>query len=570
MNKYLNFFCWIFLFFMVNGVEASVTAEVDRKTIALGESFNLIIKVTDENTNAKPNLDALQENFNVINTSEQTQIQILNNHTSSLKLWNIVLEPKEIGNVQIPAMQIGNSSTEPLKIEVTPASEFNAQGELKEIFIQTTINPESPYVSSQAIYTVQVYYRADIQGAQLTEPSAENSTFKPIGKDANYQKMVGGFGYHVLEKRYAMVTDKSGPLKIISPVLSGYIRKNDPQHRMGMHHWLNAMMEPFRVSANPLEVDVKAIPAGINFADWIPAKALTLKEEWSQETQFQLGQPVTRTIIIEATGITAEKLPEIQAKEHPHALIYPDKPALENLTNEQDLLAKRIEKIAIIPTKPGKIHVPSIEIKWWNMIKEEFEVAYLPERTIDVAAPEVAQESPFNSDLPNETVSLIASVDNLELKRPSISSNERFLWIGAICSMVLIWILTLIFWRKKKESKQVPIETRGNSKTSNDWKNQFKDAALNNHPQKAKLALIEWAKRFWNQSDIRTLGDVEKMLNDPKICELIRELDKCIYTNRENWEGKSLWEKLERHMVKNKKSIEKKPEELPTLYLNNA
>ncbi len=135
MNKHLwNFICLIFLWSLASSAYASVSAETNRKVIALGETVNLTIRIKDENTNAKPDLDALNTHFNVINSSEQTQIQILNGKASSLKQWTITLEPKQTGPVTIPAIQVGDAYTEPLNIEITAASELDRPGRIKGNF----------------------------------------------------------------------------------------------------------------------------------------------------------------------------------------------------------------------------------------------------------------------------------------------------------------------------------------------------------------------------------------------------------------------------------------------------
>jgi hypothetical protein len=577
MNKLLrNSIFFIYFWSIACSTYASVTIETNRNIVSMGETVNLTIKVKDENTNLNPNLDALKDHFNVVNSSEQTQIQIINGKASSLKQWIVTLEPKEEGSVTIPALQVGDTYTEPLTIEVTPASEVNNQGGLKEVFLKTSIEPESPYVSSQAIYTVQVYYRTDIQGGQLTEPSADNSMIKQIGEDSNYQKSIEGYTYHVLERHYAVVADKSGPLKIQAPILTGYIIKNDSQRRSGMLHWMNSMMEPMRITTNSTGVDVKPMPDGINYADWLPAKALSVTEEWSggASSQYQLGQPITRTITIEATGITSEKLPEINLLENSDVLVYPDKPQLETTNNGKDLLAKKIEKLAIIPTKTGDIHLPAVNIKWWNVDKGQFEIASLPEHTIRVIA--VKHDEQISTPLvkTNSKTEEIAMADDKQISvaNSTITPQERFIWICLVSVLLLLWGLTFLY-RRKKNTLSSELSERDASELTHfsirERKQQFKLSALKNQPKESKFALIAWSHLIWPNENIRSLGDIEKLLTNSEAKGLIRELDQCLYTNQPAiWNGKLLWEILDKEMHALKSKGFKQSHELPELYLN--
>ncbi len=402
----------------------------------------------------------------------------------------------------------------------------------------------------------------------------DEGTIKQISADSNYQKNLEGYTYHVLERRYGVVADKSGSLKIQPPVLTGYTRKNDTQGRNGMFHWMNAMLEPLRVSANPTILDIKPMPEGITLAKWLPAKSFSIHEDWSvSASAFQLGQPITRTITMEATGITAEKLPEINQLDHPDLLIYPDKPQMENSSGEKELLAKRTEKLAIIPTKTGEIQLPQIDVKWWNIDQDRFEIASLPARTIQVTAPAAANPLHSSSSVsgsPSE-ISQSREEDSQLSNTPLLFKNERTIWISIVSALLLAWGLTLLFWRKNSQHPSEISSALIQSAKQNsihELKKQFKSAALNNQPNQSRQALIEWAKWIWPSQDIRTLGDIEKCLCNPHTKELLRELDQCIYTNQSrHWNGKALWEKLEKEMDILKKSGSKQPDELPSLYL---
>ena len=135
-----------------------------------------------------------------------------------------------------------------------------------------------------------------------------------------------------------------------------------------------------RFRSQPLVIDVKPIPAEFDGAYWLPADRVELREQWPADlTGLVAGEPVTRSIVLIADGLTAAQLPEIELQAIDGIKQYPDQPVLQDRRNSKGIHAQRAQKVALIPGSPGIYRVPEISVNWWNRATGQLETATLPE-----------------------------------------------------------------------------------------------------------------------------------------------------------------------------------------------
>ena len=117
MKKYI-FYTLLMLFLTLKSAVASIVAEVSNNVQPLGQAFTLTL-TADENISASPDLSVLNRNFKVYSTSVSRQNYIINGKSSASTVWQIVLIALNSGEQEIPAIKVGNESSNPLKITVT-------------------------------------------------------------------------------------------------------------------------------------------------------------------------------------------------------------------------------------------------------------------------------------------------------------------------------------------------------------------------------------------------------------------------------------------------------------------
>jgi len=137
--------------------------------VAVGESFTLTLVA--DGVSGKPDLQSLEENFDLLSTSTRREVQIINGEMSDLQSWDIQLMPRRLGDLVIPSLRLEQVSSQPLTIKVVEQQALQAQGQERDVFIEVDIDNESPFVQSQVIYSVRFFSAVRISEAELSEPA---------------------------------------------------------------------------------------------------------------------------------------------------------------------------------------------------------------------------------------------------------------------------------------------------------------------------------------------------------------------------------------------------------------
>ena len=167
----------------------------------------------------RPDFSALDTDFDVLGTSQSTSVSIINGRMQRSARWLVDLMPKREGVFTIPAIQIGNERSNPLTLTVKPSAA--AAGEpAGEIFLEVEVDTQTPYVQQQAVLTIRLYRSVQMGNASLTEPNVTGGDVivERLGDDAGYETQRGGTRYAVVERRYALFAQNSGPA-VIEPLL---------------------------------------------------------------------------------------------------------------------------------------------------------------------------------------------------------------------------------------------------------------------------------------------------------------------------------------------------------------
>ncbi len=553
-----------------------VHTRLDAKAVTMGETFTVTYSIDGRPPQAQPNFQSLQKDFQIVSTSTNSAISIVNNHSSILTQWILTLSPKHTGTLMIPSIHIGDGQSQPQAISVTKASPTTTSGDLKDIFLSAQIAPENPYVQSQMIYTLNIYYDKNIQGAELTDPYATNTIIARIGRDRNFNKTIKGKNYHVLERKYAIFPQKSGTLTISPPIFSGQVLETDDVGGYFTTGWHTR-----RTAANEVKLDVQPIPAANQGHWWLPAQHLAIKENWSEHPpKFSVGQPITRTITIVAKGLSGTQLPNIGEQKIPGFQSYPDKPETTNQSTENSILGKRIEKIALIPDKAGKVTLPEITIPWWNTQTNQQEIARIPAHTYQIAAatgtvtaPPPANVQPLTLNQqtaqPQSTTQQAAPIT---VKAPVPTPSKTTLWQWLTGLFIFLWLLTLILlFRYTKQPRSVATddqETSAKIASLRQLKQALEQACMSNDAMQTQQCLIAFAKQLWSEAPIRCLGDIAKQIGTDTARNTISHLDAILYTeDKQEWSGKHFWQVLKKELKKSAQQDPKKKALLPDLYL---
>lgn len=552
------------LLYAMTATAATINAELSRNPVSIDESFELVFTVEGE-ADEEPDFSPLERDFQILDRSQNQNIQMINGRYSRSLRWILTLMAKRSGELQIPAIAFGNEHSNPLKIKVAAASPDSGNKADGDVFLEVSLEPGTAYVQQQLIYRARLFRAVNISEASLSEPSISDpdAIIEQLGDEQSYETRRHGRRYLVNEINYAIFPQNSGTLHVEPLVFQGRLMQRT--HSRGFR-------SPFDVfeQAGPLKrwrsdaqvVTVIPLPTNAKGKPWLPAMGVLLTEDWPDANpQFKVGEPVTRTLKLQALGVSATQLPKINAGIPKDFKQYPDQATTEDHKTANGISATREEKIAIIPTKPGSYTLPAIELPWWNTETDHMEVARIPERSIQVLAASdapntapgpIAQPAAITPTVPTPAIAETASLDNAGTK-VVISNGGAFPYQWLSLFLAVGWLVTVGLWflhyRRHSTSASDPSLPEPTSKqvSIRQALSDLKQACSGQDAQAAKTALLDWGAAIWPQAAPRGLGEIALRLTDKASAE-IRRLERVLYANNaEPWDGMALWNALKNY-----------------------
>jgi len=576
----------------------SVKAYVDRNPVMADETVRLVVEAEGVSNGDVPDLQKLEENFELLGTSHSQQMSLINGQTSSVTRWVTTLAPKRTGMLTIPAIQVGNDSSLPLSITVNEPSQVTGADSQRDIFLEAEVDTHFPYVQGQVLLTLRLVSAVSLQEGKLDDPEIEWGMVERVGKDASYETMREGRRYQVTERRYVITPQKTGS-QIIPPVLlSGSI----PDERSGgstLDQFFNnrrrnqgggpfsslfQTLRPIHIRSPKVSLTVKDMPTDLKGNVWLPAKELTIKESWSGDTEnIQMSEPLTRTIVVYAKGLRGEQLPELPAPDYGSVKTYPDKAKTTTGFDGTWVIGTREEKYALVPTQPGSVMVPGIRISWWNIDSGHWETAELPSRTLTVLGDLPTQSSRIPQSQTSSMADASQSVEDVPIEVSLEASGQSSIapgsnsWAWITGGLLGVWILTLVGWWWDRRRRGVHNEGNGAEvqqtlESERKAIQAVKAACLEQSAPKTREALLKWASIKQQGKPCLSLGTAARMLGepDPHIKEAVWNLDRTLYTTKEQsaWDGQRFWKTIQPAMTAKPPKLKSKNESLPELYLH--
>lgn len=536
---------------------ANIDVTVDRSPVGLNESFQITF-IADEMPDGQPDFAPLEKDFEILGRSQSSSTSIINGQYSKTQQWKLSVMAKQAGELTIPAIAFGKDRSNEVSLMVTEADSREIQAAADELFLEVEATPENPYVQSQILYTLRFYRRVSIKQARLSEPELENAVIEKLGEDSNYTTQIGGIGYQVTERKYAIFPQQSGTMTIAPLRLDAEVITVGQPRFNGFFNRQNTQLK--RISSKAVTLNVKPIPETFTGGHWLAAEGLSLSQEWSGDiSRMRVGEPLTRTLRISAKGTTVGQLPEIhRTLPGDEVKTYPDQPVLNENKGPEGIKALREEKIAFIPSKAGRYTLPAIEIPWFNTRTGQVEIAKIPETNL------ITEGAVKPTEIPPA-----ATGDEVKTQVLTVTSREEAIapqadyWRWAALFFAVGWLITVVYFVLRRSAKPEEITQDPVKESLSGYVKSLKKACAGNDPQAAKNALIGWGLTKYNAASLGALSaHCEARLRDE-----IMYLNSCLYSaDRQDWQGKKLFQVFSEHKAREQFSNEPAQNELEPLY----
>jgi hypothetical protein len=517
---------WLLLLCLLlpfSAIAGSVQASLDRNDVHLGETVTLNLRIDGSMNADTPDLSALNNDFEVLGSSTNSSLTVVNGRPSAELVIGVALRPKHVGDLQIPSLNVAGSQTSPLMLHVGAPDSSASAGAKKDVFLEGAANTDHVYVGQQLLYTVRLFFDVNLNSGSLPDPHPDGVDVRKLGGDANYETVRNGRRYHVIERRYAMTPQRAGPLTIPSVEFQGEAvdpgNPNDPGSFFGQGG-LFGNTSPVTADSPPTTVNVQAAPADWGSTTWLPARALTLKlDGLPGNDQAQMGQPVNLHMIIDAVGVPGDALPDLSLPTIDGATVYPDQSTTTTHDDGQWLTGHRERSFAIFPQHAGSLTIPAITLTWFNVQTGQKQVATIPEHTLTVAAgangaPSAAASSALPSQSASPAVAASAAVPGLESKVPASGTSLTTPWRWIAIGSFGLWVLSALafwWWRQRRSapsSAAAPAAASHDSTRSS--RHAFMEAARGTDRATQGRRLLAWARS--ERPGLQNLGQLSDAL----------------------------------------------------------
>ncbi|MEL6868196.1 MAG: BatD family protein [Pseudomonadota bacterium] len=530
------------------GARADVFIAADRTTVQTNESFTLVLTAdAGEGETAEPDTTGLDTHFDMLGTTRSSNVSIINGRRQATQRWSYVLLPKQAGEFEIGPLTLGGVSSNRLRVTVTPAAEA-LPGEA-DVFFEVSLDTTETWVQAEAIYTIKLFLGVAVRQNSLAEPQVSGGEMivRRLGEDRRYDEQVGERLYTVIERNYALFAQSSGDYEI-APA------------RFTTSLWERGRISTPRIfRSTPLSLTVRptvAPPASMAGSTWLPAKALTLDSQVRPDDGvLDAGAPANVRLIVAATGLMGNQLPELTLNETPDLRVYPDQPDVSERALQTGMQSRREQSFAVIAGKGGVFDLQPPTLPWFNTTIGEWQLASTTLPTlraagvISAAAPAVAEQTPQAP--PSTAEAAAAANDNAVgdaqmrariFRLRIVNYTLLALWLG---TLAWVWRSTNARARRRRSERRIRDQQAPFRATQKALK-QVRAACDRNDAQAAHAALIAWARHYWPDQPTRTLGDIAARVERAEAAP-IRALDRCRYRgDGDAWNGRELAAALSR------------------------
>lgn len=435
------------MFVFLEHAHAAARASLDRNQMALGESVALTIE-TDEAT-AVPDLSPLYADFALSGQASNRQMRMDAGGVTRSTTHVVNLTPRRAGRISIPSLRVGSQQTAPLAVTVGSAPSAVAGRGNARAFLETEVDDASPYVQQSVGVTVRLFYAVPLASGQLELDTPVGASLQRVGADVQSIREVGDRRYNVVERRFLLVPERSGPLTIPGPRFAG----------RGAGGWMDDFLggnsRELTAAGSPRQLQVQAQPANAP-QPWLPLRDLRLRYVAAPQ-ELRAGEAASLVVEVVAEGATQAQMPELPLPSVAGAQVFAEPPQFDETFVNGSPRVKLTRRYSIVPNSAGRLAVPGLKLGWWDVRAGAAKIATLPDLKLTVAP---GSGGFANAALPDtEAVAAETTGEGALTLAPQETNGLPKMWMWLTAVFAGLWLLTLLwaFGRRRDTEPAVAV-----------------------------------------------------------------------------------------------------------------
>ena len=560
-----RFFLRALIFFAIHGscaVASGLSITADRLDIFTNESVNLTIRYNGQARSGEPDFTALENEFEIISSNRQQQYIVQNGVAESFTDWNLTLIPLRAGTLLVPSLTYRGEVSDALEINVAKVNDPGNSFSKPAVFAETVVDKKTARVQEQILLTSRLFYSIPLTDFSLTPLTIPDGILEEF-QDKQYTKRIDGREYGVIEKSYAIFAAASGQMNVSGQRFEAY--EAPSRRQFGV---FNQRGKKIVRITNDTILEILDRPEEFSGDNWLPTKKLELTEIWNGDiAKLKVGEPITRSITVTADGLTGAQIHPLTIKAPEGYRIYPDQPQIETRTRNNNVIGVRIESMAVVPSRAGRLEIPSIYVDWWNTESKTIERTVIESKVLEIEGSEsrpdplAIDETGISSLKENHTATSSA--------QPETRTTQWPLIFSVIANVTLLAsIIAMGVIQRRNPGKEVGSSEKSNLTISN-CLNTISNTAKDKDYIRMRQAIIKWGQTLRGDTAPLTLRSLAAELGNENLQTYFALLDSQLYGNQD--EQLLDLEKLIRE-IKRETSLSAKrndlEDRLPALYPN--
>ena len=390
---------------MAFALDISVKATVTDNRVALGNAVQYTITVSGVQDLPPPTLPPF-DGFDVRYTGPATRVSVINNSYSVEQSFNYILVPLKEGKFTIPPVPVNikglTVATEPIPVEVLPAGAPTApdepsadpQQEVQDrLKLLVNIARDKVYVGEGVPLTLRLYVnQLSVQDLSFPEITQEGFYLDPFGDPKQFQEVLQGVNWHVVEFSTVLYPSKPGELSIAPALVRGALlfRNRDQDDARGgifdqgffSNFFSGYQKRQVTITSRSLKLNVLPLPEEGRPSDFSGAVGQYDFTVEASPLKVKAGDPVTLRMALSGAGNLKEvKMPVFSA----------DGFKLYDPQIKDEASRKSLEQV-IIPTDTKVAAIPAIRFSYFDTAEGAYRTIERGPFALEVAAPASGEE----------------------------------------------------------------------------------------------------------------------------------------------------------------------------------
>ena len=533
-------------------------------------NINNWLNKTDEETSAQPDLSVLKNLFNVVSSSVSDQTYMTNGQFKREISWRFVLIPLQKGKITIEPIVLGNQKTNPLEITVTDNSDSqnvssNQAGQTPEPiyrFETQIVSPQGrkPFLQEQINYEVRLVDDGTLRLNATDIETNEDFIVKELAKP-RMRKLQNGKREIVFS--YALFALKSGKLKLPRVRVHG-VSYQEPDIDGFFQNFFRTsvgfgIQTPVTLVSDEIQTEILPAPKEYDGKWWLPAKDVSIEARFvNLPKTIRVGTVLKREILIKATGLTGEQLPEIETFSDENFKQYPEDPRLETTISDSEVIGALRLSDVYMPQKVGVVNLPEVKIDWYDISSGEMKTAVLPREKLHIFKNANLKEN--KEDSKEEKINVKQITEGIKNTHEALKKDDFLPYVIFLAAFMGGMFVCYLMLKPKKEQKPL--------KEKEIQEKDIFSSVKKDDLKTLRDKLILWAQTNNKDKKITNLKDVANLLGDKDFENAVNDFSLALYddTRKAPFNVKAFQKTFKKAVKNKKKEAENKHTPIPPLY----